>query len=457
MEVIYTKFSNDREEGYRIRTDIVLDGDKKRVFKRPTDAMSIKHINHTFEMYDKLTKCFANTCFEINKTKKDGNSIELEYLEGMTLDEYLGELLQNGNKDEFITTYKKYLDNVLSVANVPFEETKEYNDVFGEFTLQGDYKSISITDVDLIFSNVVVSDDKWTLIDYEWTYDFLIPVKFVLFRTIHYFLAFGREEQVKSFCDMYEYAGISECEKEFFEKCEFVFQQSLMGEHKSLWMINDELLKGYIYPMSIAENESLFKKHCMCKIIITYADGSEEEITKTPVITSNKHCVVAFDFLFNEVTKIYIECFDKECIVDVCGIVFSGENGQKFVTYDCEGQEVGNNKYAFFDKATFVVEDVPKGASSIYFEYVVSEETKRKIMSDVLWREGILNKMESDSNHIMLLEGMLDDRNNELEDKNRQFELLNDEHNHVVDSKAWKVLSMLRRIKRKIKLVFGAD
>ena len=112
---------------------------------------------------------------------------------------------------------------------------------------------------DIILSNILVDGEKWNIIDYEWTYDFLIPAKFVIFRTIHYYLSFGREDFVGKNIDMYEMAGISETERIFFLSCEENFQKFLMRGHHALWQINDAMKSRLYYPYGLLENRSARK------------------------------------------------------------------------------------------------------------------------------------------------------------------------------------------------------
>ena len=43
----------------------------------------------------------------------------------------------------------------------------------------------------MIFSNIILDENekengKWTVLDYEWVWDFAIPVQFVIYRALYY-------------------------------------------------------------------------------------------------------------------------------------------------------------------------------------------------------------------------------------------------------------------------------
>ena len=56
---------------------------------------------------------------------------------------------------------------------LPFEQTESFEKVFGSMALKEQMAATEVTDIDLIFSNIIVdADGTWTVIDYEWTFLF---------------------------------------------------------------------------------------------------------------------------------------------------------------------------------------------------------------------------------------------------------------------------------------------
>ena len=74
----------------------------------------------------------------------------------------------------------------------PFDRTPEFAEVFGEGKLPEGIPCAAVSDVDMIFSNIFVesgkaaADSAWTVIDYEWTFAFPIPKKYLIYRAIYF-------------------------------------------------------------------------------------------------------------------------------------------------------------------------------------------------------------------------------------------------------------------------------
>lgn len=67
-------------------------------------------------------------------------------------------------------------------TGVPDESFKE---VFGEHPGKEYYECVSPANIDLICANIFEFGDDYEIIDYEWTFDFPVPVAFIMWRMIH--------------------------------------------------------------------------------------------------------------------------------------------------------------------------------------------------------------------------------------------------------------------------------
>ena len=149
-ETIYTRFSNDRAAHLCIRTDIAETDGKKCVRKYAARPEAAEHIRELFENGAYFEKCFEGSGLSVNRLeeKKTENGCpyaELEFLENTrTLEELLDDCLQKNDEEGFMRLFERYL-NILSSGN-------------------GGKQNF-----DLIFPNICVQDEKWTMIDYEWT------------------------------------------------------------------------------------------------------------------------------------------------------------------------------------------------------------------------------------------------------------------------------------------------
>lgn len=162
LDVLYTKCSNDRAPEYAIRTDILIDGDGKRwVQKTPLTKAAVDHVTNIDKANKLLTNRFAGSKIFINTCELKGDKIAFQFVEGKTLEELFDECIEKDNIEKFVSLLQEYVENI------------NYN------------IEANVTDLDLIFGNIMVDGDKWHVIDYEWTFEKSIPTVSLLARALY--------------------------------------------------------------------------------------------------------------------------------------------------------------------------------------------------------------------------------------------------------------------------------
>lgn len=155
-ETLYSRFSNDRARHLCIRTDIGQEGGHKYVRKFPAAEEAAEHIGRLAENCRIFTARFTGSGLFVNRltereTAEGAPFVELEFLENaVTLEELLDDCLQKNDEERFCALFDRYL-RLLS------------------------WKPEGLQDFDLIFPNICVQGDTWTMIDYEWTGEGLTP------------------------------------------------------------------------------------------------------------------------------------------------------------------------------------------------------------------------------------------------------------------------------------------
>ncbi len=459
MKTIYTKYSNDRSPEYQIRTDILLSDDgTKIVRKSPVNELAKGHVDKLQKNYFKLYKCFEKTKMFPNKVKNCEDGVEFEFISGSTLEEILDDLIRTEDFDRAKIVFQEFLDCIETASTKKFENSDKFERVFGECKLKGEYSCMPITNIDIILSNILVDGEKWNIIDYEWTYDFLIPAKFVIFRTIHYYLSFGREDFVGKNIDMYEMAGISETERIFFLSCEENFQKFLMRGYHALWQINDAMKSRLYYPYGLLENKSADDAKKSGYIIIYSMDSVVDRFDYMPDINDEGTCIYQFDVNATGIDRIEIHPYDESCNIKIEGIIAKSENNNKLVSYTCNGQEIMSDSWAFFQPPCIVIDDFAANTDCIYIEYTISSKEPRELMRDVLQREELVNQIDDCKDIMSCQSKEIEKLANEVEEYKSS---LSDEHNKmleykngfegVVNSKAWKLTAPIRKINSIIK------
>lgn len=164
-EEIYCKFSNDRANPWAIKTTIYENAFHERhVEKIPVTKEAYGHILNTAKAYDLLSKRYEGTKVKMDTCTKKGTHLSFAFCEGVTLEQLLDLKLETADVEGFKALIKEYM----------------YWLRYGE-----EHK---VSNIDFIFANILVQDDVWQVIDYEWTYEKYVPAKEIAFRAFYNYM-----------------------------------------------------------------------------------------------------------------------------------------------------------------------------------------------------------------------------------------------------------------------------
>jgi hypothetical protein len=241
--MIFARFSNQRRERFRIITTEWMNNGEIEIFKCAAVPSGAEHIAHMTQMCDMLEKQYrhAPSAFHVNELTptNEGLGVKFEYLPGCTLESMVLERLQAGCTEEASRLagdlFRKIRGPVLKTR--PFKVTDEFIRYFGMEPQHFSDYALGVSDIDLMLDNVIVEKKKWSFIDYEWTFDFPIPLKFIYFRTMFYFSRKFPEYAAWAEAVMRKEAGISRGEQNQFTLMEDFFQRNWILEKDSLMEI----------------------------------------------------------------------------------------------------------------------------------------------------------------------------------------------------------------------------
>ena len=222
-KLIYSKYSNQRNAKYAIRTDILETETERVVRKYPDSKDASAHIKNIYTIYQKLSEIFSGSCMRANRAELNEEYIQFEYLEGTSLVDIMNEYAQE-DMSQFMEQIKLFADTIRTVyVQKPFVADERFQEVFGEVVLPEGMASAQYVDIDLTFSNIVVKKDIWTVIDYEWTFDFLVPIDFVLWRAAKEYLLICKPTDI-GIDELCIWMGVNRKNIETFKKMEHHFQ-----------------------------------------------------------------------------------------------------------------------------------------------------------------------------------------------------------------------------------------
>ena len=321
LRTVYTKFSNERNPKYAIRTNILIDEKGTKYVQKCAEGKDAQaHVESIFENEGKLRTQYEDTILEPNQVLDIEGQKVFEFVSGTALDALLDEKLLEGDKEGFIHLFLQYADLVRKV------NTKHIN-------------------IDLIPQNILVQEDKWIVIDYEWVFDDVeIPVDFLLYRAIHYYMATSvRRQQCMDMEELFKMSGISREMVRDFERYEDEFQKFVDGGCVKLSTFK------YHYNKANADINDMLGQVCAenAKRSVGYLCQVDEEfgVRQEAYATLNARGEFQCILEVAENTKKLRVCLgEEESVLYVSSITCVGSNREVLpLNYTITGDALGNN------------------------------------------------------------------------------------------------------------------
>lgn len=243
---VYSKFSNERSRRLAIRTDILRNAEGTyAVCKEACYPEGKEHAASIVRHESTLSKLWADSGICVNRVISEDGKPVFEFLKGgHTLLDEASALWHSGKKPEAVRAVRTLTDKIGDRAQKDFCVTEPFTEIFGMQGYPRRDRTLPVTDIDMTAENIVIlPDGSWNLIDYEWTFDFPVPVRFVLYRVWHYFLAQAAGEEDSSV--FLRAQGFSDEEQDLFSRMESRFQAWVNGKHVALRDLYTSVTPGY--------------------------------------------------------------------------------------------------------------------------------------------------------------------------------------------------------------------
>ena len=199
MKTIFIKQNSNRLPQYQTMTTIVEDDSGRRyAIKEPLHEDAKKHIDNIFFNY-KLLK----NQFDINLVKPihKSNHIVFEMAKGKLMEKLMSIAVEERNLvlfDDYIQKFVSYVDKFVTKRHIEFQPCDQFKAIFGEWAISEPQDVLECANIDMIFGNLFISDNKFTLIDYEWVFEFSIPKSFIIWRAIFVFSIYHNIESFQN-------------------------------------------------------------------------------------------------------------------------------------------------------------------------------------------------------------------------------------------------------------------
>ena len=187
MKVLYTKTNSERAKRFQLQTIIYEDNGKRFVTKKALSKESIVHLKNMKRNYEKLSNSIIDPKIKLAKiVSETENTLTFEYIDGISLEK------KYNDKENILDLYKEILYSGFKTTT--FDSNSMVNDKFKQLFGDMDYSSLDgelcfkdISNIDIIFSNILLKDEDIYIIDYEWTFYINIPINYVIYRQTYMF------------------------------------------------------------------------------------------------------------------------------------------------------------------------------------------------------------------------------------------------------------------------------
>lgn len=275
-DVIYSKFSNDRADSFAIITEIVKGSFKKNVRKRALTPKSMEHIAKQADYYNKYSDLYKRAGYELAPCSLYGNALVYKYIDGKSLNESLTDIYKE-DKNEFVAAVTGFCQNIRALLNQnkKWTCTDKYIEIFGISDERiYEMEACDYINIDLIPDNIILNGGKNYIIDYEWIFDFPIPIDYVIYRII---TSVSERTDNKIFDALSKSNGITAEDGKLYSEMEKNFQKYILkGNSTVTGMYKDIGKRVYNINDYISEIEE-FNRMKAVQLFYDTGDGFSEE------------------------------------------------------------------------------------------------------------------------------------------------------------------------------------
>nr|WP_297767053.1 class I SAM-dependent methyltransferase [uncultured Butyrivibrio sp.] len=305
FDTIYSKYSNDRVDEFKIRTDIAISRTGRKIIKKfPLTEAAKEHVFGIRDAYAGLVEKYKGGDLEINDCQldeKEGCAI-FSFVNGVPLASLLDECIDKDDMDGFNALLNEYIKRI-------------------------DYKpDYPVSDYDLIFSNVMVNGPIWTIIDYEWTYGKCIPAKEQVWRALYCYRLEDRKREKFDPKPVYERMGLTEEDTKVLLDEEYAFQKYVTGNRKSMVEIWKEIGRKVLVPKELAATSQAARPDDCIQIYLDEGNGYSEEDSIFPEEQYDEKNTVSLDIRVDAKCKtVRIDPAFAPCLVTIVSATWNGE------------------------------------------------------------------------------------------------------------------------------------
>ncbi|MCR5302879.1 MAG: class I SAM-dependent methyltransferase [Lachnospiraceae bacterium] len=400
---VYAKYGNDRMEDYRVCTIINRSPDGElSVYKSALSTHANPHIDKFAENCKRLTIQFSDAGLvpaecRLIKGKEKGiayagvastarDCVQFEYVSGTTLEDRLNELEAMGQYPEMESLIMEYCRRLGKLSGImEFKRSVKFDEVFGKREFKKKYVAVSPCNFDMIFSNIVIEDKDagnaaWKVLDYEWVWDFAVPLQFVIYRALYYHFRDRAGDGFSVYLsrkgmDVYSLCGMDIGERMLFSEMEHSFQVYIIGGAASLEVMQvlmpttsiriDNIVKIGTYLRNLDTPRIYYSRGT------TFSSDNQLGVI-ADVDDSHVHVHIPIERYIN---SLRIDPTEYPCLLHVEEIYFTLNDGIRHDVSEIivNGHKVSENTFIYdTNDAQLIIEGVLQNANSVDVKYHIT-------------------------------------------------------------------------------------
>lgn len=443
QQIDYVKLPLLRKKPFCLQTMIVSTQSGKKIAKTALFPEAKPHLQNMLDYYDKNTWIgdYLNA-----PAAAAGEAVEFEFIPGTSLNDKLVEASVNENKALFKKLVQDYCASLRKGTAVRDDYyTPQFAQVFGRNGSDEPFLCRESSNVDMIFPNIITNDHGTFVIDYEWVFQFPVPVDLTIWRSLY--MAFRQQNEISknySLEDLMLIAGLDPEDSELFHSWHKYFSDCYVADQTV------EKYFGFQVNSDQMLNQQLARYNQKMRLYLDFGSGfNEQDSVELPLVIKDNRFYA--DFNFEAILKRRGSASVHAMRLDPCSCSvmlrnLNIENVKNDLAIFPQNAVCDGSDWYFYndDPNILILGDFENMRSlAITGEYYAQ--------ADHLLRAAEYFLTEENPKKIAQLEQALREKEAcaaETEDRLRQMEALT---SSIVNSRSWKLTASMRDLMNKIR------
>ena len=438
-KIIYSKYSNSRDDMFKIRTSITSNkiNDRKKVEKVALNEEAYEHLEKISNNYNLLKEKYDTSAFKLIECRKNKKNIEFDFVDGKTLVEVLNEEILRNGIEAFLNKIIKIKEKIYEIGkNEKFLITENFIKIFGNVEFDSEMNGISPANIDFIGSNIIIDkydNDKYNVIDYEWVFDFSVPINYIIYRILLYYRNENTNKKLFNLEEVLKKLSIFEKEQKQYENMDKEFTKYILNNEYFLHELYSKFEVKNIYIGDLLRLKEEIELKEKIQIFENIGNGYNELDSYTIKKEMDEKGNLNINIFINEdIQSLRIDPTEEKCII----IIKDYNEGIKI---DVNGKQLFKNIFLFED-----------GDPQLHIQKIPDKLERINVRLEILKEESIIRNILKEFNQ---KEKEVNEKNQEIEAKNENIrqlslELENERNNiqNILNSRSFKLIRSVKKI-----------